>query len=175
MKTLDDDKNNRINYYKSLDEVINTLLKDRAVTYYGNVIVPLQDLADALHYLEIFRDTINALNVERENCIEAACKYIEAEKELESQKVQMMWVDKHFEFEITDNQPLTWDELKQMEGKPVWLEVKYHNPEATYKYWTIVKYFDSNEGGDMVFTGTGFYYKDLLEVDWQVYRKERND
>lgn len=71
------------------------------------------------------------------------------------------------------NPPLTWKELRGMEGKPVWVEVDYHNPEATYKYWTIVKYFDSHEGGDMVFTGTGFYCKDLLGVDWQAYRKER--
>lgn len=74
-----------------------------------------------------------------------------------------------------DNSALTWDELRQMEGKPIWVEVDYHNPEETYKYWTIVKYFDSNEGGDMVFTGTGFYHKDLLGIDWRAYRKEKNE
>jgi len=63
MKTLDDDKNNRINYYKSLDEVIKTLLKDRAVTYYGNVIIPLQDLTDALYYL---KESWQAYRKERE-------------------------------------------------------------------------------------------------------------
>ena len=76
--------------------------------------------------------------------------------------------------EEQNNPPLTWEELKGMEGKPIWIEVKYHNPEAIYKYWTIVKYFNSHEGGDMVFTGTGFYHKDLLGIDWQAYRKERN-
>lgn len=84
-----------------------------------------------------------------------------------------MWNDKLDEEQ--NNPPLTWDELKGMEGKPIWIEVKYHNPEETYKYWTIVKYFDSHEGGDMVFTGTGFYHKDLLGIDWQAYRKERYD
>lgn len=81
----------------------------------------------------------------------------------------------HTEFVILpeSNNALTWEELKQMEGRPVWIEVDYHNPEMTYKYWTIVKYFDSHESGDMVFTGTGFYYKDLLGIDWQAYRKER--
>ena len=74
-----------------------------------------------------------------------------------------------------DNPALTWDELRQMEGKPIWVEVDYHNPEETYKYWTIVKYFDSDEGGDMVFTGTGFYHKDLLGIDWRAYRKEKNE
>lgn len=77
--------------------------------------------------------------------------------------------------EKLDNPALTWDELRSMEGKPIWVEVDYHNPEETYKYWTIVKYFDSNEGGDMVFTGTGFYYKDLLGIDWRAYRKEKNE
>ena len=169
MKTLDDDKNNGINYYKSLDEVIKTLLKDRAITYYGNVIVPLQDLADALHYLEIFRDTINALNVERENCIEAACKYIEAEKELESQKVQMMWVDKHFEFEITDNQPLTWDELRTMEGKPVWVE------EERCGFWAIVgKYEKTIYDTEYIdFIGYATLQRNNMGEYWQAYRKER--
>ena len=55
MKTLNDDKNNGINYYKPLDEVIKTLLKDRTVTYYGNVIIPLQDLADVLYYLKEYQ------------------------------------------------------------------------------------------------------------------------
>ena len=38
---------------------------------------------------------------------------------------------------------------------------------------SLNKYFDNNKCGDMVFTGTGFYYKDLLGVDWKAYRKER--
>lgn len=110
---------------------------------------------DALHYLREYR-------TRREDLIRNCDRH----EELYNQYRDM--ID-----ELEKNDPLIWDELKQMEGKPVWVEVKYHNPEATYKYWTIVKYFDSNEGGDMVFTGTGFYYKDLLGVDWQAYRKEK--
>ena len=75
--------------------------------------------------------------------------------------------------DLEDNPPLSWDELRTMEGKPVWVEVKYQNPDAIYKYWTIVKYFDSHEGEDLVFTGTGFYHRSLLGTGWQVYRKER--
>ena len=73
-----------------------------------------------------------------------------------------------------ENPPLSWEELKAMEGKPVWLEVKYQNPDTIYKYWTIVKYFDSHEGEDLVFTGTGFYHRSLLGTNWQAYRKENN-
>ena len=74
-----------------------------------------------------------------------------------------------------DNSALTWDELKQMVGNPIWVEEKYHNPDAIYKYWTIVKYFDSHEGEDLIFTGTGFYHRSLLGTGWQAYRKEHHD
>lgn len=89
----------------------------------------------------------------------------------EFNELAKMWNDKLDKEQ--ENPPLTWEQLKQMEGKPVWVEFTYHNPEETYKYWTIVKYFDNDDGGDMVFTGTGFYHKDLLGVDWQAYRKEK--
>lgn len=70
--------------------------------------------------------------------------------------------------------PLTWNELKQMEGKPIWMEFTYHNPEEIYKYWTIVKYFDNDEGGAKMITGTGVYHKCDIDTDWQAYRKENN-
>ena len=107
---------------------------------------------NAIYYLKKYRDHMKN-------------EIIELQEELKKQKGMIEFLEK----------PLTWDELKQMEGKPVWMEVKYHNPEVIYKYWTIVKYFDSNKGGDMIFTGTGFYYKDLLGVDWKAYRKEKKD
>ena len=72
-----------------------------------------------------------------------------------------------------DNPPLTWDELREMEGKPIWIEFTYHNPEEIYKYWTIVKYFDNDEGGAKMITGTGVYYKCAIDIDWQAYRKDR--
>ena len=70
------------------------------------------------------------------------------------------------------NPALTWEQLKQMEGKPVWMEFTYHNPEETYKYWTIVKYFDNDEGGAKMITGTGVYHKCAIDTDWQAYRRE---
>lgn len=100
---------------------------------------------------------------------DAICYLSEYQKiEDEYEELKDWWAEEHAE-----NVPLTWDELKGMEGKPVWLEVKYQNPDAIYKYWTIVKYFDSHEGEDLVFTGTGFYHRSLLGTGWQVYRKER--
>lgn len=71
--------------------------------------------------------------------------------------------------DIEDNPPLTWDELTQMEGKPVWVEHVY------YKKWLIVK--DVYEE-TIVLDGNGFYTQyfsddNEKETRWQAYRKER--
>lgn len=65
------------------------------------------------------------------------------------------------------NDPLTWEELKSMEGKPVWIENKF------YKKWLIA--YQINES-DIIFDGNGFYTQAFV-IDygktWQAYRKER--
>ena len=83
---------------------------------------------DALHYLKAFRDAKDTLEREKDkyaeavrNCEEAENKYKKMEEELGAQKLHMMWVDKHFAFD-EPNDPLTWQELRQMGGKPVWVE-----------------------------------------------------
>ena len=69
--------------------------------------------------------------------------------------------------EMRKNDPLTWDELKQMEGKPVWVENKF------YKKWLIAYQINEN---DIIFDGNGFYTQAFV-IDygksWQAYRKER--
>lgn len=124
-------------------------------------------LEDALHYLKAFLDAKNALDAERERTIEAYCQWKDARKKLEAQTSQMMWVDKHFQFEISDNSPLGWETLKQMEGKPVWVENQF------YKRW-LIAYKVNRE--DIIFDENGFYTQ-AFSVDygksWQAYRKER--
>lgn len=106
---------------------------------------------DALHYLKTIETTENL--------------YHDAVNKLSK------WEDEDWKDRCL---PLTWDELKQMEGKPIWMEFTYHNPEETYRYWTIVKYFDNDEGGAKMITGTGVYHKCAIDTDWQAYRKENN-
>jgi len=99
-------------------------------------------IADALHYLKEYREKHD--DILR---MEEALGYCE----------------------IMDNPPLTWDELKSMEGKPVWVEHIY------YKKWLIVK--DVYEE-TIVLDGNGFYTQyfsddNEKETRWQAYRKER--
>lgn len=142
--------------------------------------VPGENLrADTLHYLKEYSDYIGVLRVKEIQLDQDIDSYQKAIQQCEETlkdyfALKQIALRQHCT-EEQYNPPLTWDELKAMEGKPVWMEVDYHNPEETYKYWTIVKYFDSHEGSDMVFTGTGFYHKDLLGIDWRAYRKEKNE
>ena len=63
-----------------------------------------------------------------------------------------------------NNVALSWDELKTMEGKPVWMEDK-----DCYSRWEIITgvYDDGISFGDY------FLSKDEFDTTWQAYRKER--
>ena len=71
--------------------------------------------------------------------------------------------------EWRENQPLTWQELTQMLGKPVWVEHKH------YSKWLIVyEVYEST----IVLDGNGYYTQYFSddndkEVRWKAYRKER--
>ena len=79
--------------------------------------------------------------------------------------------------EWRENPPLIWDELRHMEGKPVWVEAD----DGKYKRWFIVGNFFSwfekedfdahvnlyRSGGAMEMS------KEMYGFYWQAYRKER--
>lgn len=80
--------------------------------------------------------------------------------------------------EQQENPALTWDELKQMEGKPVWLES--HGDISEFTGWAIV----SNVLKDRMRFIFSHYDGDFLTYEmslpdctfnskWQAYRKER--
>ena len=76
------------------------------------------------------------------------------------------------------DEPLTWEELKEMVGKPVWMELIY--PEGTYFHWGIISGF-SKVGYEWL-SLRGFYEIDPFSVmdkeqgkTWNAYRRERNE
>ena len=95
---------------------------------------------DALHYLKAYRDDKDDLTA-----------------------LRAYWAEQQA------NPPLTWDELKQMEGKPVWVEA------LLYKQWAVIAYV----GDDHIrFEGVNLYAPESRiymgeENGWQAYRKER--
>lgn len=84
----------------------------------------------------------------------------------------------HSEFVILPdaNNPLTWDELKQMEGKPVWLE---RTEKYCYPRWVIIERiyeWDSIDDSTMIVQPDDeeLFLSEHGET-WQAYRKEREN
>lgn len=66
-----------------------------------------------------------------------------------------------------DNKPLTWDELKTMEGKPVWVE-----EIGMLSIWIIIRDVTENW---LYSTDCNAYRHEEYGTIWQVYKKERNE
>ena len=88
-------------------------------------------------------------------------------------------LDQFETYQFEQTRPLTWSELRQMEGNPVWLES--HGDITKFTGWVIV----SNFHHDMVhfifshYDGEFLTYemtvpKEQMGTEWQAYRKERD-
>lgn len=98
---------------------------------------------DALFYLKEYRLVV-------ENCAEALAEKYPSE-----------------------NVPLTWDELKQMKGKPIWIDAESLSIGASpyWKDWYIIESFSNNE---FMYCNDGFEWaKEMQGRLWQAYRKEQ--
>ena len=70
-----------------------------------------------------------------------------------------------------DNPPLSWDELRQMEGKPVWVE----RCDGDTKGWLLILRTNYDVITCTTKHGNSFYlYKNHYCEKWQAYRKEQN-
>lgn len=122
--------------------------------------------SDALYYLKKYRDNFEARN----NQVE---RYQKAAKDCEEILTDYVAL-KQYWAEQQANNPLTWDELKQMEGRPVWVEWT----KTEESYWCFVgEWFDDDEmriyhiGRDYAdYIHKTVYIPDIV----QAYRKERS-
>lgn len=145
---------------KTLDEVIKAYeicsTQQRCIDgcpYYKND-CPLYEMEqDAFHYLKEYREKLNILTLRM------------AEYRRGFEQLSAEWS------RIKDNPPLTWDELRQMFHKPVWIET------TAKKGWNIIVSIDS---ADMQVIHTSHrgpklsgFSKASLGKTWQAYRKER--
>ena len=136
---------------KTLDEVIQEFERQEAfIVYYMQDKTQLR--SDALHYLK-------------------KLKRIEAKIE----KIAIGNVEDTLS--KIDNPPLSWEQLKQMEGKPVFVEVN----DGEFKKWFIVGHFFSwfeKEDFDAHVNlykcgGAMEFCKESYGDWWRAYRKEK--
>lgn len=134
---------------RTLDEVIKAVEEDLecANVSYPESFYDYDNHKDALHYLKEYQETKKHLA-----CLDAA--------EIRGDDTQ-----------VVNNPQLTWDELKTMEGKPVWIELP---GKGKWKGWDVIGGFDDDDFGFAMCTvrGDDYYLADLGKT-WQAYRKER--
>lgn len=144
---------------KTLDEVIkqaehcNEYPDCTGCVYAGiHELCGLNWATDALYYLREYR-----------NCHENLIRNCNRHEELYNQYRDM--ID-----ELEKNDPLTWDELKQMERKPVWVE--YYGYMSC---WEIIERIGNSKlyDGQFIETHMSILHKEDIGKTWQAYRKER--
>ena len=135
---------------KTLDEVIEELQYWDTCNEYPECFYDDEVNRDALHYLKEFKR------------ISAKIEKIALGDVMET-------------LEKLDNPALTWEELKQMEGKPVWIE--FLNDEGEWNgEWCLVE-SSNNILCEILRCKMSWFglRKITLGKTWQAYRKERNE
>ena len=125
---------------KTLDEVIKAFEQCNDKCYecayhLGNSCI-IKRNSDALHYLKAYKDDKDDLTA-----------------------LRAFWKEQQA------NPALTWEELKQMEGKPVWVEYDGYKP-----MWDIV---DKIINERTIETYNCMLHNEGIGIYWQAYRKER--
>ena len=155
---------------RTLDEVIYWYENRKAVLTGKATRDEMEE--DILYYLKKYRDNFEARNDQIE-------RYQKAAKECEEMLTDYVAL-KQYWAEQQANPALTWDELKTMEGGPVWVE--HLKDGVVYKAgWCLIVQVDDSLP-DIPCVGlvdTDADYRNL-EVEWmdmgqwQAYRKERS-
>ena len=142
---------------KTLDEVIEILEKVVKHDYVWfdekTALMTIETLTDTLQYLREYQWQMTNPDGDHQQ-LEKAQK--------------LLW-------EFYQNDPLTWGELREMEGKPVWVEWT----KTEESYWCFVgEWFDDDEmriyhmgRDDADYIHKTIYTPDIVRV----YRKERTD
>lgn len=109
-------------------------------------------------------------------CVPDALHYLKKLKRIEERMERIALGNLEDTLSKMDNPPLTWDELKTMEGKPVWID-----SVPLVRRWVIIKKFHPIGGNKNLFDmevedGAHFLRKNMRRDDpawWQAYRKEQ--
>lgn len=125
--------------------------------------------ADALYYLQKYQEYYKARNDQVERYQKAAQQCEEILKDYITLKQIAL---RQYCAEAQDNPQLTWDELKNMEGKPIWVEYEGYAPN-----WEVIEYIGNTKWkwGEVIETHLSILHKETQGKIWKAYRKEKNE
>lgn len=156
---------------RTLDEVIeifeNVVKHDYVWFDEKTALMTIETLTDTLQYLRMYRSDMQMYAANQKHWEDELHQKI---KDFGDAKDR--YIARLKELDIgTLNEPLSWDELKAMVGKPVWVELL---GKGKWKGWDVIGGFDDDDFGFAMCTvrGDDYYLADLGKT-WQAYRKER--
>ena len=181
----------------TLDETIKNL--EDGLKHLSAILISEETWNDSLRYLKEYRmqlddivakrkvlsfkikqydemvETVKKQGQEHEDrCQAEIARYLEAVRNCEEAENRYRQLAQNLG--EVGNDPLTWDELKSMEGKPVWVE---SSDSFNRRRWMFVgEWFDDDE---MRLFDIGNDYPDYVSKNgyesgtWQAYRKERKE
>ena len=134
-----------------------------------------------LHYLKMLRDMTCGTSQKLRNTSQITCPKCHSEfvilDDPDGDHAQLLKCQALLQ-DFYRNDPLTWDELKAMEGKPVWVEYNFQIDDKEFrdksKRWCIVREFNPWHDTEIIITENGFVLSKNEQIKcWQAYRKER--
>jgi hypothetical protein len=132
------------------------IVKEITMKTLDEVIAELEDeelFADALFYLKEYKSDKEELDSTRLAYLDILTDYV---------ALKNNWAEQQ------ENPPLTWDELKTMQKKPVWVEL----PNGGY--WIIIDRFglSKNDGTEYMETMQNRFWKENYGSWWKAYKRE---
>ena len=140
----------------------------------------LRDLRERIKFFQKSIDEIEEKKKQIQIIYENNIKeYNKQKKEIENIKqIETSLIEE--KAKIKENKPITWEELKSMIGKPVWLEYDNRGIEilSNPHQWVIVGMVDNTSVmPEINFIGkwkTFWMQKEFMGKHWNAYKKERN-
>ncbi len=174
---------------KTLDEILEAMTNEICLNSKADCWeVPVDLYGVIVHYLHEYRSDKIKWEADRKSYQGFVDSYIKSRDKHQAAVIELKHKEKEVNDILTDyvalkqwwaeqqeNLPLTWDELKTMEGKPVWIE----GCGFSHGFWVIIDYFSV---GDEDFIALGgkcdeFWKQDMTDENngdsWQAYKKER--
>ena len=161
---------------KTLEETIDGMT---ALLLSGECIDLSDVVTSARHYLKEYQAEKGSLANARaltEEAYEKHTRWIENCKKAYDKYKSLELGLIHAHADLLDNPALTWDELKGMEGKPVWVET-FNRKDGRWVIFLRTRKWCVDPCEVAIFSnmsrGGSTFYRDNYGKTWQAYRKER--
>ena len=136
---------------------------------------------DALYYLKDYRMLAADFAEKRKDLEAEKARYQEAIRNCEAAENKYHQLSEELRKTSAElgNEPLTWDELREMKGKPVWICLgnECDNHDLWGGMWRIIGTFTGRNDELACMTTLEKYpdsfWKKSMGKTWQAYRKER--